>query len=472
MATSKSNFLNSERNNHQDRVLTPSVKELGSLLSETSYIINGLQESLEAQKIKGVGGELLATLSSCKTLAELKEISFSINKLRLDLRAVCKKSSSKICTNWQSPPMESALDASIKENAGEMVSNGVDYHRALHLAGINYERNFLESILSNSQDCTVLATSSGMAAINTALQYISQKISSTQGPVIVDQGCYHETRFIAEALFAHRLKYLDLSSSQSLEILDEIKPALVIFDSTRNSKSISLLPVAEILGSLKNSDCFVLVDTTSLVSPEPIISEAKSKKIFDRTIIVTSLAKLHQYGLDLVTAGAIIYHRSLDNCFPGVKNFRTHVGANISEDSAVILPRPSLGLLQRRAELISRNVDIISSALIQSKIDILVETAQCWGSPGTFAPYFNISKTCSSESHWYRPFINRVMHEARNRRIPVLAGASFGFDVSRIYFVESLIPTHKPFIRIAPGVESLGEVELLAEVIVEAAKDK
>jgi hypothetical protein len=50
------------------------------------------------------------------------------------------------------------------------------------------------------------------------------------------------------------------------------------------------------------------------------------------------------------------------------------------------------------------------------------------------------------------------------------AGTSFGFDVTRVYLVESLIPSHRPFIRVSPGMESAYEVALLSEAFVEAAE--
>lgn len=470
MVINKSNCLYGSLQGLEQSILWSTIKDHTELVAETRHIISGLSSLLESRRLEMALQSVEEALALATSIESLADISASLRRVRVELRGVCRRSASSVSGGWQSPAMESSLDASILEDAERMIQSGIDYHRAAHLAGIDYESRFQESLFEQHKGCRVLTTSCGMGAITTALQYLAGKLAEIQGPVVVDDGCYHETRFLVESLFHSRLQYLDLTSADVVTSLRDIKPSLVIFDSTRNSRKICLLPVADIMAAVEKARSYLLVDSTSLVSAEPIISVAKANRVLDRTLVATSLAKMHQYGMDTVTAGALIYDAGLDEPFPGPKTFRTHLGMNISEDSAVILPAPSLFFLRQRASRISRNVEALSSALRAAMADLSVETAMCWGEANLYAPYFNISISRGDEVAWYRAFMSRVMESARRRGVPLFAGTSFGFDVTRIYLVESLIPSHRPFIRVSPGMESAYEVTLLAEALTEAAQ--
>jgi hypothetical protein len=309
-----------------------------------------------------------------------------------------------------------------------------------------------------------------MGAITTALHWLASRIAESEGVVVVDDGCYHETRFLVETIFRSRVRYLDLASMDTVASLREIKPSLVVFDSTRNSSTIRALPVTEIMRTVAEARSYLLIDSTSLVSAEPILVAAQESGVFSRTLVATSLAKMHQFGMDLVTAGALIYNAVLDDVFPGPKTFRTHLGLNISEDSAAILPAPSRSFLCQRASRMSRNVEVLASALRSAEADLSVMTAPCWGEADLCVPYFNISVGEGDNVAWYRTFMSRAMECARRCGVSLVAGTSFGFDTTRIYLVESLIPSHRPFIRVSPGMESAYEVSLLARALVGAAQ--
>jgi hypothetical protein len=364
--------------------------------------------------------------------------------------------------------MDHSLDPSVKGCGDVLLQHGIDYHRAAHSAGQQYEHDFAENLLEGHADCRVLATSSGMSAISTALHYVANQISSSEGSVIVDEGCYHETRFLVETLFRNRFRYLDLTSSEVVATLSALQPALVVFDSTRNSRAISPLPVKEILRAVRHGETYLLIDSTSIVSAGSLLSAAKAEGLIERVFVAHSLAKMHQYGMDLVTGGMLVYSNSLEQSFPTPTTFRTHLGMNITEDSASVLPAPSLHLLEQRAAMLSRNVGLLACALQGACEGLTVCTALCWDSTTQLVPYFNLTLTRGQEASWYRAFIARAMEVCRAQGVALVAGTSFGFDLTRIYLVESLIPTHRPFIRLSPGIETQYEMGLLADALVEA----
>lgn len=470
MGIHKINYLYSGAGEPLHALMSETRSDCKALVAETAHIIEGLSPSLETRRL-GMAlqhiEESLASPLSCESIAD---IAASLGRLRLDLRAVCRRSASRLSTSWQSPAMENACDASVKEDAQRLLESGIDYHRAVHLAGNEYENRFAECLLGQHNGCRVLATTSGMGAITTALNWLASRVAEGEGVVVVDEGCYHETRFLVESLFRSRVRYLDLSSVDTVASVKEMMPSLVVFDSTRNSSTIRVLPVREIMSAVAEAGSFILIDSTSVVSAEAILSAAQETGVLSRTLVATSLAKMHQFGMDLVTAGALIYDAVLDDAFPGPKTFRTHLGLNISEDSAAILPAPSRVWLSQRASRMSRNLTALASALRSAEADLSVMTALCWGEADLYVPYFNICVSQTDNVAWYRAFMSRAMESARRHGVSLIAGTSFGFDTTRIYLVESLIPSHRPFIRVSPGMESAYEVALLAQALVEAAQ--
>lgn len=445
-----------------------SLAERRTLAAETRHIIKGLGSLPEAVQLQETIDSICDDIARASSLEHLRGISQSLNTLRRSLRDACHRVSSTSRCNWQSPPVDHSLNPSVREGSAALLQAGVDYHRAAHLAGQRYEAQLAGNLLGDHTDCRLIATSCGMSAISTALLFIATKIGNSTGAIIADAGCYHETRFLLEGLFQQRLQYLDLTSPEAVRSLEEIKPDLVVFDSTRNSKEICRLPLTDIMAATQAAHSYLLIDSTSMVSAAPIVSAAKTHAAFERVLVAHSLAKLHQYGMDLVTGGALIYAAPLDQTFPSPVTYRTHLGMNISEDSATALPATSLPLLTHRAQTMSRNVQLLSSALADSRDTLCIRTAQSWDEPSLLVPYFNLSLIKGDEISWYRSFITRAMDSARARGLQLIAGTSFGFDTTRIYLVESFIPSHRPFIRIAPGMETYQETSLLAEALIEA----
>lgn len=456
------------RQHQSSEDLATEVAERRGVISETAHILNGLAGSIESRALQGKLREIDEGLQGVSSFEHLSALSSALQSVRARTRGACRRAAAMGVCNWQSPTMEHSLDCAVRDESAALLQRGIDYHRAAHLVGQEYEALFREKLLAQHADARVLATSSGMGAIFVALQFVSSQIVDSGGAVVVDQGCYHETRFLLEALFRNRLQYLDLASARAVEDLAHLKPALVVFDATRNSRSIARLPVCDIMAAVREAGSFLVIDSTSMVSASPILSAAKANGLFDRVLVAHSLAKLHQYGMDLVTGGALVYSAALDSGFPAPGTFRTHLGLNITEDSAATLPAPSLELLSNRAATISRNVQLLASAFAEFRESLSVGVAPSWDCDVPLVPYCNLCLVGQDESDWYRAFIGRAMDRARARGVPLVAGTSFGFDTTRIYLVESLIPSHRPFIRISPGVETLHEMTLLAGALTEA----
>jgi len=294
MGTNKPNSLYSCDKALWGPLLALSLADLTELVAETSHIISTLRPSLETRRLEVGLREVEQAIESADSLEELSKISATLSAIRIEIRRACRRSAAAGGGSWQSPAMESSLDPAVRQDAQPLVESGIDYHRAAHVAGINYEKRFVASLMGHSDDCRVLATTSGMGAISVALQFLSSRMTELAGPIVVDDGCYHETRFLAESLFRSRLRYLDLTAPGAIASLKSAHPSLIIFDSTRNSSSIRALPVTEILAAAAETEAYLIVDSTSLVSAEPILAAARECGVLSRTLVATSLAKMHR----------------------------------------------------------------------------------------------------------------------------------------------------------------------------------
>jgi hypothetical protein len=86
---------------------------------------------------------------------------------------------------------------------------------------------------------------------------------------------------------------------------------------------------------------------------------------------------------------------------------------------------------------------------------------------GYFAMMFAPEADCV-ETH--RRFVRAVIDEARARGVAVVAGASFGFDITRIYRTSDDDDHAEPFVRIAAGTEHRLALERLSGVLKSAVE--
>ncbi len=62
-------------------------------------------------------------------------------------------------------------------------------------------------------------------------------------------------------------------------------------------------------------------------------------------------------------------------------------------------------------------------------------------------------------------FVKRALEVAREGRVPLVAGASFGLDTTRIYETASAPLESRSFVRVSAGTEHRGQIEDLAEAL-------
>jgi hypothetical protein len=66
--------------------------------------------------------------------------------------------------------------------------------------------------------------------------------------------------------------------------------------------------------------------------------------------------------------------------------------------------------------------------------------------------------------------VDLALEEARRRDVPLVAGASFGLDVTRIYATAVTSASAHPFVRISAGIEHEAGIEALGDCFIAAAR--
>ncbi|HEV8683572.1 MAG TPA: hypothetical protein VGS09_12490, partial [Actinomycetota bacterium] len=61
--------------------------------------------------------------------------------------------------------------------------------------------------------------------------------------------------------------------------------------------------------------------------------------------------------------------------------------------------------------------------------------------------------------------VDLALEEARLRHVPLVGGASFGLDTTRVYPTAATSRCGRPFVRVSPGIEHAAAIQEVAEVL-------
>jgi cystathionine beta-lyase/cystathionine gamma-synthase len=374
--------------------------------------------------------------------------------------------------DWQSPSFLHSLTASAGRQEGRIRPHWNDYKRDRHLDAERYERRYLRALVDGSRGLRALLTSCGMAAFTTVLSFL-QLEGKLDGPVLAGMGLYHENRLLLERVLPGRLQLVDEADRDSLlHAIDELRPSALFLDSLSNTKWMPIPDLAPLLEHVAGTQTYVVVDNTGLsVSCQPFALADESVRL----IVVESLLKYAQLGLDRANAGVIIARGDDGERLSG---YREHLGTNVADVAVHALPRPDRRLLARRLARLQRNALLLAEGL-HAEAASFVEVVH----PGL------PSHRCAAVAHRLsfrggcvslvlheadaslrreRALIVQAVAEAARRGVGLLGGSSFGFDTTRIYLTAEGADYGEPFVRVAAGTEHRLDVERVADVLVAA----
>lgn len=424
-----------------------------------------LRERLRALRARAVG--LPASRSLLDELAEEKASLADLLRVEQALTAALLGAA-----DWQSPSFLHSLTSSAGRQNGRIRAHWNDYKRDRHLDAERYEAWYLRALVDRSQGLRALLTSCGMAAFTTVLSYL-QLERKLDGPVLAGAGLYHENRLLLERAIAGRLELVDEANTNALlRAIDGRRPSALFLDSLSNTKSMPVPDLARVLKRVAGTQTYLVVDNTGLsIACQPFALADESVRL----IVVESLLKYAQLGLDRANAGVIV---ARDEDAERLSHYREHLGTNVADVAVHALPRPERHVLQRRLARLQRNALLLAERLAAGagrSAEVMypgLPSHRCAAAArrlsfrgGCLSLVLPHSDTSLRREH---ALVEQAVAQASRRDVALLGGSSFGFDTTRIYLTAEGADYGEPFVRVAAGTEHRLEVERVAGALIAA----
>lgn len=385
--------------------------------------------------------------------ASLQSPGVDLDSVRSRLRSVLAITAGLIVADrWQSP----------EDAVGAMA----DYDRDRHRLGAAFEAAWLAEMVTPDRRTwrlRALLTSSGMAAVATVLAWLER--DSGRGPIVVDRSAYHETRhLLATGVLRTRLRVVDADTM--VDTVRALRPAAVVLDAIANRPGTDVADL-EGLVAVAPAGCAVVVDASMCSVADPWIERVLTTTP-GRVVVIESLTKHGQYGLDRVTAGMIV--AGADDA-DRLDVIREHLGTNIAALVCAAMAPPDRWLARRRLERMARNAALTAARLTDAGVAVahpsLIDSAEHgrWVRAGRPAcPIIGVEVVDPPAA------VDAVLRTAARRGVRLGYGVGFGFDHTRIFRTTVSVPEASAFVRVAVGVEAFDEAVAVAEVLATALR--
>jgi cystathionine beta-lyase/cystathionine gamma-synthase len=332
-----------------------------------------------------------------------------------------------------------------------------DYRRDRHRDGAEWEHAWLSEILAGQgRGRRALLTSCGMAAITTVLAFIERHTGS--GTIVVDDNVYHETRHLV-LTGALRDRVCVVASNELAERAARDDVAVVIVDAVSNTRDVRIADLHALLSrSHAREGPLVVVDTSVCSMSAPMVRDVW-RPGRSRLMLVESLTKHAQLGLDRVTAGVIVADDADATRLDGL---REHLGTNIADIACLLLPRPDRAALEHRLRRLDRNAALVATALAAAGHDVCHPSLAAHPDHPRWKRF---RPSCGIVTLPVDAPVDGWLAAARAAAVALDHGAGFGFDVTRVYRTARTVPEASAFVRVAPGTESLDVIRRVAALL-------
>ena len=480
------------------------VDEAVDDLAEIAYLIDGLKVSVDRadhadakwqsdfeQDIESIRRrqsrylDLVERASRWGTSDQLSTLFNSVRKEYLAMKSALRlgfrqRGPIQCAADWQSPIYSSSFAIEGNRLTDGITEHSWDYKRDGHLDALVYEAAFAKEYCSHlgSKELKAYLTNSGMAAFTTVLHWLAHELHLGESTLAL-QPMYFENLHLGRAFFPSTIQLHPSAPDELLSHLRSERPSVVLCDAVTNCGEVIWHDFETILhwaSEEADHQLAVVIDTTCLpcaLLPSRLLTGLPENVM---VILVESLAKHHQFGMDTVTGGIILSHmeEALQESF---RKTRARLGTNIADGSVGSLPEPSKPRLIRRMQRHARNTQVLAEYLEgeAGRQEGAIESVS-WLSAGTPAsPWYR--GTCLTlrlrkafrSIDCYREFERRVLELASARNHPIAFSTSFGFDVSRLYVTAPATRFEEPFLRISVGTETKDQIDCLSEILITAS---
>lgn len=374
--------------------------------------------------------------------------------------------------HWQSPAHMASIIDEVGDEQGKITANFNDYKRDQHPVGLRWERAFAREYLTRSFTTvpTAFATSSGMAALTLTITFVAKHIPRT-ARIAVGMHSYFQNKELLTALFAPEQIVFFNESKPDGSIPADVHA--IFFDTLANDPTMTVADTAKIFSIAKGLThrVYVVADVTCTSSVKfrlPMLGIGKNVSL----LVWESLVKFHQFGLDR-THGGVVWAVNVSEF--DLYYLRAHSGTIVSEWSAAVLPSPNARLFATYIERLERNAYAVAaelhSKLAADRFSVYYPglsehdgyaAAKKQGYAGAFVCITPLKKQLKN----IQAPVKKIVKEAAVKRIALVGGSSFGLPVTRVYAVATNTKFVKPFLRIAPGLESPEELSSIIDVCV------
>ncbi|MGD9679692.1 MAG: pyridoxal-phosphate dependent enzyme [Candidatus Obscuribacterales bacterium] len=460
-------------------------------LLELRFLTDGLAEhstdSLDAaRKIRARVRKSFDLVERVARWGEPGTIAEVVSSVRQDyleiknaLRVAYRQRGLSAClTDWQSPVYETTCSFSMDNRLTDGIAEHVlDYKRDGHLEAASYERRFESEYLSHLGSDTIKAylTSCGMSAFSSVLHFLQGEYR-VAGPAMALEPMYFENIHLARAFFPD-LEIFRTTGKDSLRArLEEVMPRIIFVDAVSNCGEVMVHDLETIMDFAATGtvdETFVVIDSTCL--PAPLLPGGMLSDLPDHlhVILVESLAKHHQFGMDGVTGGIVAWHAP-ERIQSGFFKTRARFGANIADSSVGSLPCPDRKNLENRMRRHARNMERLVTGLELAGGTSVIESISWAGNGAGDCAWFR-SPVASirfrkefARVDLYKQFEDTVLELARTCDFPLGFSTSFGFDITRLYVTAPATVWEPPFLRISIGTETASQVDELVALLIEA----
>ena len=465
-----------------DRLGTRLDRDRDNLRTDTRRLLRA-QAAKERARYRELGQTLLRLRQRASvTNADLHALIAELERGRAALADLLRSQRAltaalMVAADWQSPSFMHSTVPAAGSQSGLITAHWNDYKRDRHLDAEAFERTYVAEMVEGPSDLCALLTSCGMAAFTTILDFLLFE-GRLDGSVLIGRGVYHESKQLLLRALGERAHEVDEGDTRSLiAAVRTLDPSAIFLDSLGNTRRAEVPDVEAVLAEL-DPRAFLVVDNTGMAcgfQPFALMTPTTA-----RLIVFESLLKYAQLGLDRASAGVIVARAGIAK---SLGRYREHLGTNVSDSAAHALPTPCRAVLERRLRRIERN-----AALIAHRLEATAGIQLSGPIEGVFYPGLERHPDHATArrrgfcggcvSIAFRPevgflpqrrLVAAAIAAARDRQAGLLAGSSFGFDVTRIY-LTSARAEDEPFVRVAAGAEHRLAAEAIGESVAAALR--
>lgn len=363
---------------------------------------------------------------------------------------------------------------SLVEDLELLLKEPVNYARWQQPGVEHVERALAEMIGARPGQDTLLATSSGLAALSVVLGMLREMGRLKR--VLIIPGTYFETRPTLKLFAVGEIRQAASRDAQAIAAEATSWGADVVFaDPLEHGPEQRVVDVQALADELQRSttDAVMVVDGTMVPSSRvlPSLSERPAPLV----IYYESCAKYRQMGLDLTLGGAVVVPEGHGGLASDV---RQSLGATLDRFSCEVTPLPEpaeatarLDTMERASAIIAGHAGerfpsqwrVVHPGMPSHPQFQLARRRGYLGACVTFVPEDRSAETVLR-------FAKRAIELARQKDLDLVVGESLGFTACRLTPTVAA-PDVRPFARLATGVVTDDEAANMAEVLARAAAD-